>query len=94
MLDTLVKHASVKIAIKNQQENPITYHKLIAVFLLNTNGKISPEDGKPIPWTIEYVSYVDTMPNFSTDLRYDANLTSNNKKNISPKQFSISRHKI
>lgn len=45
MLDSLVSHASVKIAIKNQQENPITYHKLIAVFLLNTNGKISPEDG-------------------------------------------------
>ena len=93
-LDTLVKAASTKIAIKNQQENPITYHKLIAVFLLNTNGKISPGDGDPIPWTIEYVSYVDTMPNFSTDLRYDANLTSNNKKNISPKQYSISRHKI
>ena len=94
MLDTLVRHASVKIEIKNQQENPVTYHKLIAVFLLNTNGKISPGDGEPIPWTIEYVSYVDTMPNFSTDLRYDANLTSNNKKNISPKQYSISRHKI
>ena len=62
--------------------------------MLNTNGKISPEDGDLIPWTIEYVSYVDTMPNFSTDLRYDANLTSNNKKNISPKQYSISRHKI
>ena len=93
-LDTLVKAASTKIATKNQQENPITYHKLIAVFLLNTNGKISPGDGELIPWTIEYVSYVDTMPNFSTDLRYDANLTSNNKKNISPKQYSISRHKI
>lgn len=92
-LDTLVNVASTKIAIKNKEENPITYHKLIAVFLLNTNDKISPGDGELIPWTIEYISYFDTMPNFSTDLRYDANLTSNNKKNISPKQFSISRHK-
>ena len=93
-LDVLVKAAATKIATKNDEENPITYHRLIAVFLLNTNGKISPGDGEPIPWTIEYVSYADTMPNFSTDLRYDANLTANNKKSISPKQFSISRHKI
>lgn len=93
-LDVLVKAAATKIATKNNEENPTTYHKLIAVFLLNTNGKISPVDGEPIPWTIEYVSYADIMPNFSTDLRYDANLTANNKKSISPKQFSISRHKI
>ena len=62
--------------------------------MLNTNGKISPGDGEPIPWTIEYVSYVDTLPNFSNDLRYDFNLTSNNKKNISPKQRSLERTKI
>ena len=93
-LDTLVKLAQIKIFEKNSKENPITYHKLIAVFLLNTNGKISPGDGEPIPWTIEYVSYVDSMPNFSNDLRYDFNLTSNNKKNISPKQLSLERTKI
>lgn len=93
-LDVLVKAAATKIATKNNEENPITYHRLIAVFLLNTNGKISPGDGELIPWTIEYVSYFDTMPNFSTDLRYDTNLTANKKKNISPKQFSILRHKI
>ena len=93
-LDTLVKLAQIKIFEKNDKENPITYHKLIAVFLLNTNGKISPGDGEPIPWTIEYVSYVDTMPNFSTDLRYDFNLTYNNNKKISPKQYSLERTKI
>ena len=93
-LDSLVTLASVKIFEKNNKENPITYHKLIAVFLLNTNGKISPGDGEPIPWSIEYISYVDTMPNFSTDLRYDFNLTTNNKKNISPKQLSLERTKI
>ena len=93
-LDELVGLASSKIFDKNQKENPITYHKLISVFLLNTNGKISPEDGQPIPWTIEYVSYVDTMPNFTNDLRYDFNLTTNNKKNISPKLRSIERNKI
>ena len=92
MLDSLVKLASSKIATKNLEENPITYHKLIAVFLLNTNGKISPGDGEPIPWTIEYVSYVDTMPNFSTDLRYDTNLTIT--KDTSPKQRSLERNKI
>ena len=89
MLDSLVGHALVKIGIKNQQENPITYHKLIAVFLLNTNGKISPGDGEPIPWSIEYVSYVDTMPNFKNDDRYDTDLT--NKKNISPGLQSIEK---
>ena len=89
MLDTLVSHASVKIEIKNQQENPVTYHKLIAVFLLNTNGKISPGDGEPIPWTIEYISYVDTMPNFKNDDRYDTDLTY--KKNISPGLQSIEK---
>ena len=88
-LDTLVKAASTKIATKNQQENPITYHKLIAVFLLNTNGKISPGDGEPIPWTIEYISYVDTMPNFKNDDRYDTDLTY--KKNISPGLQSIEK---
>lgn len=93
-LDTLVKLAQIKIFEKNNKENPVTYHKLIAVFLLNTNGKISPGDGEPIPWTIEYVSYVDTMPNFSTDLRYDFNLTSTNNKKISPKQLSLERTKI
>lgn len=96
-LDTLVKLASVKIAIKNQQENPITYHKLIAVFLLNTNGKISPGNGEPIPWTIEYVSYVDTMPNFTNELRYDSTLVTSAiaaGKEISPRQFSISRTKV
>ena len=93
-LDTLVEIASIEILKKNQEENPITYHKLIAVFLLNTNGKISPGDGEPIPWTIEYVSYVDTMPNFSTDLRYDFNLITNSNKNISPKQRSIARTNI
>ena len=96
-LDTLVKLASFKIATKNLEENPIAYHKLIAVFLLNTNGKISPGDGEPIPWTIEYVSYVDTMPNFSTDLRYDSYLAASvtaARKEISPRQFSISRTKI
>ena len=91
-LDELVGLASSKIFDKNQKENPITYHKLISVFLLNTNGKISPEDGQPIPWTIEYVSYVDTMPNFTNDLRYDFNLTS--IKNISPKLRSIERNTI
>lgn len=90
MLDKLVGHASVRIAIKNQQENPTTYHKLIAVFLLNTNGKISPNDGEPIPWSIEYVSYVDTMPNFKNDDRYDTDLTYN-KKNISPGLQSIEK---
>lgn len=93
-LDTLVKLASFKIFEKNYKENPITYHKLIAVFLLNTNGKISPGDGEPIPWTIEYVSYIDTMPNFSTDLRYDSNLVASAVavgKEISPRQLSISR---
>ena len=90
-LDALVNIASIEILKKNQEENPITYHKLIAVFLLNTNGKISPEDGKPIPWTIEYVSYADTMPNFNNELRYDSNLTNNTNKNISPKQQSIVR---
>ena len=89
MLDALVSHASAKIAIKNQQENPTTYHKLIAVFLLNTNGKISPEDGEPIPWSIEYISYVDTMPNFKNDDRYDTDLTY--KKNISPGIKSIEK---
>ena len=96
-LDTLVKLASFKIATKNYEENPITYHKLIAVFLLNTNGKISPGDGEPIPWTIEYVSYIDTMPNFSTDLRYDSNLVASVAavgKEISPRQLSISRTKV
>ena len=89
MLDQLVVQASAKIYNKNYEEKPITDHKLIAVFLLNTNGKISPEDGQPIPWTIEYVSYVDTMPNFTNDLRYDYNLTS--PKKISPKLLSIQR---
>lgn len=93
-LDTLVKLAQIQIFEKNNKENPVTYHKLIAVFLLNTNGKISPGDGEPIPWTIEYVSYVDTMPNFSNDLRYDFNLTSTNNKKISPKQLSLERTKI
>ena len=93
-LDTLVSLAQVKIFENNNKENPVTYHKLIAVFLLNTNGKISPGDGESIPWTIEYISYVDIMPNFSTDLRYDFNLTTNNKKNISPKQSSLERTKI
>ena len=93
-LDTLVKLASIEILKKNQEENPITYHKLIAVFLLNTNGKISPGDGEPIPWTIEYVSYVDAMPNFNIELRYDSNLTNNSNKNISPKQQSIVRTSI
>ena len=92
-LDTLVSLAQVKILEKNK-ENPITYHKLISVFLLNTNGTISPVDGEPIPWTIEYVSYVDAMPNFSTDLRYDSNLTTHYYKNISPKQQSLERTKI
>ena len=90
-LDALVTKASAIIYEKNYKENPITYHKLIAVFLLNTNGKISPEDGQPIPWTIEYVSYVDTMPNFTNDLRYDYNLTM--AKKISPKLRSIQRTK-
>ena len=94
LLDTLVTLAQSKIFENNNKENPITYHKLIAVFLLNTNGKISPGDGEPIPWTIEYVSYVDSMPNFSSDLRYDFNLTFNNKKNISPTQRSLERTKI
>ena len=89
MLDSLVSHALAKISIKNQQENPVTYHKLIAVFLLNTNGKISPGDGEPIPWSIEYVSYVDTMPNFKNDDRYDTDLTY--KKNISPGLKSIEK---
>ena len=93
-LNTIVRLANVEIYTKNSKENPITYHKLIAVFLLNTNGKISPEDGEPIPWTIEYVSYVDTMPNFTNDLRYDTNLTTNYKKKISPKQLSLERTKI
>lgn len=93
-LDALVALAQAKIFEKNEKENPITYHKLIAVFLLNTNGKISPEDGEPIPWTIEYVSYVDTMPNFSTDLRYDSNVTISLEKSISPKQLSLERTKI
>lgn len=70
-LDALVTKASAIIYEKNYKENPIKYHKLVAVFLLNTNEKISPADGEPIPWTIEYVSYVDTMPNFTNDLRYD-----------------------
>ena len=90
-LDELVKLASNTIYDKDYKENPIKYHKLIAVFLLNTNDKISPADGEPIPWTIEYVSYVDTMPNFTNDLRYDQNLTS--AKKISPKLRSISRTK-
>ena len=90
-LDALVEIASIEILKKNQKENPITYHKLIAVFLLNTNGKISPADGEPIPWTIEYVSYVDTMPKFNVELRYDSNLTNIYGKNISPKQQSIVR---
>ena len=90
-LDKLVKLASNTIYNKDYKENPIKYHKLIAVFLLNTNDKISPGDGEPIPWTIEYVSYVDTMPNFTNDLRYDQNLTS--AKKISPKLRSISRTK-
>ena len=94
LLDTLVSKASSKIFDKNQKENPITYHKLIAVFLLNTNGKISPADGEPIPWTIEYVSYVDTMPNFTNELRYDRNLTISLEKSISPKQLSLERTKI
>ena len=94
LLDTLVNKASIKIFDKNSKENPITYHKLIAVFLLNTNGKISPEDGQPIPWTIEYVSYVDAMPNFSDELRYDRNLTYSLEKSISPKQLSLERTKI
>ena len=94
LLDTLVNKASIKIFDKNSKENPITYHKLIAVFLLNTNGKISPEDGQPIPWTIEYVSYVDTMPNFTNELRYDRNLTISLEKSISPKQLSLERTKI
>ena len=93
-LATIVSIAQDKILDKNSKENPITYHKLIAVFLLNTNGKISPADGEPIPWTIEYVSYVDTMPNFSTDLRYDRNLTISLEKSISPKQLSLERTKI
>ena len=88
-LDALVTKASAIIYEKNYKENPIKYHKLVAVFLLNTNEKISPADGEPIPWTIEYVSYVDTMPNFTNDLRYDQNLTS--AKKISPKLRSISR---
>ena len=92
MLDTLVSRALVKIGIKNNEENPTTYHKLIAVFLLNTNGKISPGDGEPIPWSIEYVSYVDTMPNFKNDDRYDTDLTY--KKNISPGLQSIEKNKI
>ena len=94
LLDTLVSKASSKIFDKNQKENPITYHKLIAVFLLNTNGKISPADGEPIPWTIEYVSYVDAMPNFTNELRYDRNLTISLEKSISPKQLSLERTKI
>ena len=94
LLDTLVNKASSEVLKKNQKENPITYHKLIAVFLLNTNGKISPEDGEPIPWTIEYVSYVDTMPNFTNELRYDRNLTYSLEKSISPKQLSLERTKI
>ena len=93
-LDQLVNIASIEILKKNQKENPITYHKLIAVFLLNTNGKISPADGEPIPWTIEYVSYVDAMPNFKNELRYDRNLTNSLGKSISPKQLSLERTKI
>ena len=93
-LDQLVNIASIEILKKNQKENPITYHKLIAVFLLNTNGKISPADGEPIPWTIEYVSYVDAMPNFKNELRYDCNLTNSLGKSISPKQLSLERTKI
>ena len=34
------------------------------------------------------------MPNFSNDLRYDFNLTTNSKKKISPKQLSLERTKI
>ena len=94
LLDILVNKASSEILKKNQKENPITYHKLIAVFLLNTNGKISPADGEPIPWTIEYVSYVDAMPNFTNELRYDRNLTYSLEKSISPKQLSLERTKI
>ena len=93
-LNTIVSLANVEILTKNREENPITYHKLIAVFLLNTNGKISPGDGEPIPWTIEYVSYVDAMPNFTNDLRYDRNLTISLEKSISPKQLSLERTKI
>lgn len=94
-LESIVALSQVKILQKNSKENPITYHKLIAVFLLNTNGIISPEAGQPIPWTIEHVSYLDTMPNFSTDLRYDFNLTTTDlNKNISPKQMSLQRTKI
>lgn len=93
-LNTIVSLANIEIYTKNREENPITYHKLIAVFLLNTNGKISPGDGEPIPWTIEYVNYVDTMPNFTNDLRYDSNLTYNPYVSISPKQLSLERTKI
>ena len=89
MLDSLVELALAKISIKNSEENPTTYHKLVAVFLLNTNGKISPDDGEPIPWSIEYISYVDTMPNFKNDDRYDTDLTY--KKNISPGLKSIEK---
>ena len=93
-LNTIVSLANVEIFTKNSKENPITYHKLIAVFLLNTNGKISPGDGEPIPWTIEYVSYVDTMPNFTNDLRYDSNLTVKPNVSISPRYLSIQRNKV
>ena len=94
-LESIVSLSQAKIIEKNSKENPISYHKLIAVFLLNTNGIISPAAGQPIPWTIEHVSYLDTMPNFSTDLRYDFNLTATNQnKNISPKQLSLERTKI
>ena len=62
--------------------------------MLNTNGKISPVNGEPIPWTIEHVSYIDTMPNFTNDLRYDSILTTSPIKNISPKQMSLERTKI
>ena len=93
-LNTIVSLANVEIFTKNSKENPITYHKLIAVFLLNTNGKISPVDGEPIPWTIEYVSYVDTMPNFTNDLRYDSNLTVKPNVSISPRYLSIQRNKV
>lgn len=91
-LDTIADLATVKIAAKNYEENPLTYHKLVAVFLLNTNGKISPDEGELIPWTIEYVKYIDMMPNFMNTLRYDTNLT--DKASMSPTLQSIERDKI
>ena len=54
-------YAEVQLAIKSALK-PSVSHTLIGAFILNTNGKINPDENELIPWSIEYVCYYNRLP--------------------------------